>query len=118
MIKRTDMKIRQRRQPDSLASQRRSTPGAKAPLGLAGRRLELGDLAFSDRVRAALEGYEDGNRRTAVLSAAFTMTPRDALWLTRRNKSNRAAQAPALKSFGCAAYRFIPPSSSGRSRPL
>ena len=34
MIERTDVEIGQSRQADSFASQRRSTSGAKAPLGL------------------------------------------------------------------------------------
>lgn len=56
MIERTDMEICQSRQTDGFASQRRSTPGAKAPLGLPRRRLELGDLALGNGVRGAFEG--------------------------------------------------------------
>jgi hypothetical protein len=109
----TDMEISQSWQADSFASQRRSTPGAKTSLGLPRRRLKFGDLAFGNGVGVAFEGDENGDWRAAMFPAALAMTPSHALWLTRRDKSNGAAQASAFKSLGCLPHCHIPPSPSG-----
>src|ERR1700760_5135017 len=79
------------------AGQRRPALGAKSAPS-PGRRIELGDLTLINDIRVALEGHEDGDRRPAMLAAAFAVAPHHRFRLTGGHEAYGAAQAAARRS--------------------
>ena len=79
----------------AFAGQRRPALGAKSSPS-PGRRIELGDLTLINDIRVALEGHEDGDRRTAMLPATFAMAPRYRFRLSGGHEAYGAAEATAF----------------------
>jgi hypothetical protein len=66
----------------------------------AGRRLELGDLAFGHRVSVEAESNENGYRPTAVPTTALAMTPEHSGGPAPREEPDGAAEASAFEPVG------------------
>ena len=103
------MEMRLRRPGEAFTSQGRSTSGAKATPRLPGRRIELGYLAFGDRISLQVIKREDRDRCTGMPSTTLTMTPIYRLGLSGRDKADCAAEAATFKLLGRAAHDLILP---------
>jgi hypothetical protein len=55
------------------------------------------DVVGYSRLSVALEGDEDGDRRTAVPASALAMTPVYLFGITRRDKADCAAETAAFE---------------------
>src|SRR5205823_322732 len=99
----------------AFAGQCRPAPGAKSPPP-AGRRIELGYLTFSNRIRSAIECHEDGNGRTAMLPTTLAMTPGHPFRLAGIDEAHRAAEAATFELFSRASHNLILSTSSWVSR--
>jgi hypothetical protein len=107
LLKRADVEMRQRHVGQAFASQGRSTPRAKSAPCLSWRGIELGDLPFGHAIGSRFECDEDRYWRAGMSSTTLAMTPIHAYRLTVRGKTDRAAQAAAVKLLGRYAHYLI-----------
>ena len=110
-IEGADMKMRFCRSREAFASQRRSASSAKSAPRSPGRGIELGYLAFGDRVGRTFECDKNRSRCAGVSPATLAMAPIDSLWFTGRNETHRATQTATFELLGRAAHNLILPSS-------
>jgi hypothetical protein len=110
-IERTDREMCFGRQSCTLAGQGRATPRTKPAAGSSRRGIELGYLAFGDRVGRTFECDKNRSRCAGVSPATLAMAPIDSLWFTGRNETNRATQTATFELLGRAAHNLILPSS-------
>ena len=104
-----EMRFRREGPAQAFAGQCRPALGTESPPGSSRRRIELGNLSSGNRIGRVIERDKDRGRRAAMLAATFAMAPINTLGTASRNKTDRAAQAAALKLVASNAHNPILP---------